>query len=147
MFDFDIQIIYQSEYSIIWTTEETPPIPTKEYRVQILTNYESPLLDMKTSWPSEGDLLFVVFRKKGQQLKYVGKESTHTPGTLRVIPLRVLNILSKLTTRKLSINSEVEDKIYPNYAKNIRKADLAPTNFLTMGDLCSKQDEKVEIEK
>ena len=54
----------------------------KEERFQIATNDKFPFLDMKMSWSHEGDLQFGVFRKKGQQLKYVGKESTHTPGTL-----------------------------------------------------------------
>ena len=42
----------------------------------------SHFLDMKMSWSPEGDLQFGVFRKKGQQLKYAVKDSTHTPGTL-----------------------------------------------------------------
>ena len=67
----------------IWTTEDNPPTPTKEERVQILTNEEFPFLDMKMSWSPEGDLQFSAFRKKGQQLKYVGKDITHTTGTLR----------------------------------------------------------------
>ena len=66
----------------IWTTEENSPIPVKEERVQIVTNDAFPFLDMKMSWCPEGDLQFIVFRKKGQQLKYVGKESIHTPVTL-----------------------------------------------------------------
>ena len=53
----------------------------------------------------EGDLQFGVFRKNGQQLKYVGKEITHTPSTLRAIPLGVLNRIAKLTSRKPSIYS------------------------------------------
>ena len=58
---------------------------------------EFQFLDMKMSWFPEGDLQFGVFRKKGQYLKYVGKESTHTPGTLRAIPSGVLNRLAKIT--------------------------------------------------
>ena len=38
------------------------------------------------------------------------------------------------------------EKIYPDHANYLRKSGLAPSNFLTMGDLCSKQDEKVDIE-
>ena len=45
-----------------------------------------PSLDIKISWSLEGDLQFGVFSKKGQKLEYVGKESTHTPSTLRAIP-------------------------------------------------------------
>ena len=70
---------------------------------------------MKMSWSPEGDLQFSVFKKKGQQLKYVRKESTHTPGTLRAIPSGVMSRLVKLTPRKPSIHSEGVDKIYPDH--------------------------------
>ena len=96
---------------------------------------------MKMSWSLEGDLEFGVFRKNVQQLKYFGKESTHTPGTLREIPSGVLNRLAKLTSRKPSIHSEGVDKIYPDHANALRKGGLAPPNLLTMGDLWSKQYE------
>ena len=50
----------------IWTTEENSPTPAKEERVQIVTKDEFPFLDMKMSCSPEGDLQFIVFRKKGQ---------------------------------------------------------------------------------
>ena len=99
------------------------------------------------SCSQEGDLQFSVFRKQGQQLKYVGKESTHTLGTLRAIPSRVLNRLTKTTSRKPFINCEGVDKIYPDHANALRKAGLTPPNFPIMGDLWSKQDEKLAMEK
>ena len=131
----------------IWTTEKNSPTPAKEERFQIVTNDEFPFLDMKMSWSPEGGLKFVVFREKGQQLKYVVNESTHTPGTLRVIPSGVLNRLAKLTSRKPSIHSEVVDKIYPDHTNALCKAGLEPPNFPTMGDLFIKQDYKMDIEK
>ena len=99
------------------------------------------------SWSPEEDLQFRVFRKKGQRLKYVGQESTHTPGTLRAIPSGVLNRLDKLTSRNTSIHAEAVDKIYPARANALRKEGLAPPVFPTMRDLRRKQDEKVENEK
>ena len=90
---------------------------------------------------------FSVFREKGQQLKYVRKESNHTPGTLRTIHSGVLNRLAKLTSRKPSIRSEGVEKIYPDHMNALRKAGLAPSDFPTMADLWSKQNEKVGIEK
>ena len=69
----------------IWTMEENFPTPAKEERFQIVTNNEFPFLDMKMSCSPEGDLQVGVFRKKGQQLKYVRKESTPIPGTLHAI--------------------------------------------------------------
>ena len=99
---------------------------------------------MKMSWSPEGGLQFGVFRKKVQQLKYVGKESTHTPGTLRAIPSGVFNCLAKLTSRKPSIRAAAVDKIYPAHANALRKAGLAPPVSPKMGELWEKQDEKLE---
>ena len=95
----------------------------------------------------KGDFQFGVFRKKGQQLKYTKKVITHTTGTLRAIPSGVLNRLAKLTSGKPSIHSDGVDKIYPNHANALCKADLTPHNLLTMEDLWSKQDERSDIEK
>ena len=74
-------------------------------------------------------------------------ESTHTPGTLRAIPSRVLNYLAKLNSRNPSIHAEAVDKIYPAHANALRKTGLSPPVFLTMEDLWRKQDKKVDIEK
>ena len=79
---------------------------------------------MKMRWTPEGELHFGVFRKAGQQLKYVGTESTHRPGTLRAISSGVLNRLAKLTLR-----SEGVDKVYPDQANALRKAGLTPPDF------------------
>ena len=95
----------------IWKTEENSPTPDKEERVQIVTNDKFPFLDIKMSCSPEGDLSFVFFRKKGEQLEYVGKEITHTPSTLYVIPSGSLNRLTKFTSRKPSIHSEGVDTI------------------------------------
>ena len=83
----------------IWTKVENSPTPAKEERFQIVTKDKFPFLDMKMNWSPEGDLQFGAFRKKGQKLKYVRKEITHTPGNLRVIPSGVLNRLAELTSR------------------------------------------------
>ena len=80
-------------------------------------------------------------------MKYVGKESTHTPGTLREIPSGFLDRLAKLTSIKTSIKYEEVDKIYPEHANYLCKAGLKPPNFPTMRYLWSNQDERVDIEK
>ena len=77
---------------------------------------------MKMVWSPEGDLQFGVFIKKGQQLKYVGKESTYTPGTLCAIPSGVFNHLANLTSRKPSIQVAAVDSIYPAHTNALRKA-------------------------
>ena len=88
-----------------------------------------------------------MFRERGQQLKYVRKDSTHTTSTLRAILLGVLNRLAKLTSRKPLIHSEGEDNIYPNHANALCKAGLANPNFPKMGGLWRNQDEKVDTKK
>ena len=81
----------------IWTNDTPPPPYTKKDKVQTVANGESSFLDMKMSWSSKGYLKFGLFKNKKQKLKYVSKESTHTPGTRRIIPSGVLNRLEKLT--------------------------------------------------
>ena len=117
----------------IWTDGENPPTPEKEDRVQIVAKDEFPFLNMNISWSPEWGLQFGVFRNKGQKLKYLGKESTHTPVTLCVIPSGVFNRLAKLTSRKPSIRAVAVGSIYPAHANALRKAGLAPSVFPTMG--------------
>ena len=65
-------------------TTNTNLLPyANKYKVEIMTYDEFPFLDMGMSWSLEVDLKFGVFSKKGQQLKYIVKESNHTPSTRR----------------------------------------------------------------
>ena len=99
---------------------------------------------MKLSWYWGGHLQFSVFGRKGQQLKYVEKENTQTPVTIRVIPSGFMNPLAKITSQKPSLHYAKVDKVYPDHANSLCKAGLAPPNFLTIGDLCKMQDEKLD---
>ena len=89
-----------------------------------MANEKLLFLDMKMSWSPERGLQFKVFGKKGQQLKYVGNGSTHTPGTLQAISSGLLIYLAKLTSRKPIFNSERVEKVYPNHVKYLCKAGL-----------------------
>ena len=80
-------------------------------------------------------------------MKYVENNSTHTPSTLRAILSGFLNQVAKLITRKPSFHLDGIDKIYPNHANAILKAGLASPNFPSMGDVWSKQDERVDTKK
>ena len=126
----------------IWMNEENSPTPTKDEIVQIGTNDEFPFLDMKMSWSPEGDLQFGMFMEKVQQLKYVGKDSIHTPSNISAIPSGVLNRLDKIMSRKTSVHSEGVDKIYPDHVNALCNAGLTPPNLPTTGDLWSNEDEK-----
>ena len=100
-----------------------------------MTKDEFPFLNMKMRWNHQGELIFSVFRKSGKQLKYVVKESTYTPGTLRAIPSGDINRLAKLTSQKPFLRSEGVDKVYPDHVNALRKVGLSPPDFPTMGDL------------
>ena len=118
----------------------------KNDRVQIITNYELPFLDIKMSCSPEGDLNLGVFRKKGRKLNYVGMGRTHKPGNLRAIPSGVINCLGKLTSHKTSFHSERVDNVYPDHSNALCRAGLAPPIFPTMGELWKGQHEKTDID-
>ena len=79
-------------------------------------------------------------------MKYVRKEITHTPGTLRAIPSGFMNRLAKITSQKPSLHYEEVDKVYPDHKNSLREAGLAPPNFPTIGYLWKIQDEKLDNE-
>ena len=70
------------------------PLFAKKEKAQIVTNEKFPFLCMKMSWYLVGDLQFGLLSIKGHRLKYVGKVSIHTPGTLHAIPSILLNGLA-----------------------------------------------------
>ena len=90
----------------------------------------------------QGGLKFGVFRIKGHKFKYVGKGSTHAPGTLRAIPSGVLNRLAKNSLRKPNFHSERVDNVYPYHSNAFREAGVLHPIFPTMGELWKVQDEK-----
>ena len=107
-----------------WTNNNNLPLSTKKDEVQTVANNELSFLDMKMSWSPKGDLQFWVFRKNVHQLKYVNKGITHTPGTLPMITLGVLNRLEEITSHKPNFNSKKIDSVYPNHANALHKAGL-----------------------
>ena len=98
------------------------------------------------NWTPEGELNFGMLRKSRQKLKYVGEESTYTPGTIRAIPSWVLNRIAKLTSRKTSLHSEVVDKVYPDYVNSLCKAGFTDPDLPIMGNLWKMKVEKIDIE-
>ena len=57
-----------------------------------------------------------------------------------------MNRHAQLTSQKISLYSEGEDKVYPYHTKALHKAGLAPPSLLTMGDLWKMQDDKLDID-
>ena len=67
----------------IWTNENIHPPYENKGKVKTSATNIFPILDMKICLSPEGEMWFRIFRKKGQKLRYVRKEITPTPGTLR----------------------------------------------------------------
>ena len=74
-----------------WTNNKILPSYEKMNMAQISTADEFPFLYMNIIWSPTGYTGFRIFGGKGQKFKCVGNVSTHTPITLRAIPLGVLN--------------------------------------------------------
>jgi hypothetical protein len=56
-----------------------------------------PFLDMQLYWDKNENMAFTVYRKPGQQLKHLYKDSIHPPHIFRAIPLAALSRLANLT--------------------------------------------------
>ena len=97
---------------------------------------------MKIIWSTEGVLQFLLIREKGHQLKYLGKVSTYTHGTLCAIPLGFLHGMVKRISHKPNFHSKRLDIVYPDHVNTLCEADLASPIFPEMGEICKNQDEK-----
>ena len=87
--------------------------------------------------------------KPNKKLKYLNADSTHLPSTFRAIPLRVLNRLSKLTSKSKSLENVNIDTTYPHHAKALQNAGITPKNlpiFKKIINLCNLKT-KEEREK
>ena len=92
--------------SEIWTNNIDLTPSSKKDKVQIVENNKLIFLYIKISWYPKEDQKFGVFSRKGHQLNYIGKGSTHTPINIRMIPSEVINRLEKLASRKFTFHSE-----------------------------------------
>jgi hypothetical protein len=53
---------------------------------------------MKLYWDDHDELAYMVYRKTGQQMKYLNNDSTHPPHIFRAISLYVYARLANLTS-------------------------------------------------
>eukprot|EP00957_Ditylum_brightwellii_P162278 12356116-Ditylum_brightwellii.AAC.1 len=95
----------------------------------------------------QGKLLFPIYKKEGQQLKYVDRQSTHRPSTFWSITNRVLKRLSQLTSRSEDLKEVGINKVYPGHAGALSKAGLAEQHFPTFGEVWSREDLEAPKEK
>ena len=83
-----------------------------------------PFLDMEIRWGAERKPEFGVHLKPNQQLKYLNRGSSHTPGCFKAIPNGVFNRLAKLMTVDDKNRDKKLDEIYPKHFEVLGKADL-----------------------
>ena len=90
-----------------------------------------------------------MFIKPNQQLKYLNKGSSHTPGCFKAIPNGVFHRLTKLTTIDEGNRDKRLDEIYPKHFEAMNKADLLkdvniPTLKEKMSEIIQSTGDTVE---
>eukprot|EP00957_Ditylum_brightwellii_P021314 1607394-Ditylum_brightwellii.AAC.1 len=85
-------------------------------------------------WESN-KLLFQVYRKEDQQLKYMDQQSTHRPTTFKSIATGVYTRLSRLTSYSDSTAKKSIDELYPDHTAALKAADLVKDKFLKFGEI------------
>ena len=102
---------------VIW--ESTEDKLGKEIKVNDeVTIYRGkyfPYLDIQMNWNESGELVFGVYRKPNQVLKYLNKGSSHTEACMAAIPYGVAGRLAKLTTRNAENETKSLSKLYPDH--------------------------------
>ena len=81
--------------------------------------------------------------KENQKLKYLNKGSCHTHNCLKAIPNGVFKRLAKLTSKSESKLNSTIDSLYPNHAKALQIAELAPSSFPTMKEILEEAECKL----
>jgi hypothetical protein len=94
---------------------------------------------MEMYWSMEGNLQFRVHLKENQVLKYLNRGSMHTNACFAAIPTGVMKSLASLTTRTKESELMQMDELYPEHAKALKKANLAPDIFPTLGKILDNQ--------
>ena len=112
----------------------------RKYKAVGTTNKDYfPFLDMEMYWSLEGNLQFRVHLKENQVLKYLNRGSMHTNACFAAIPTGVMKSLASLTTRTKESELMQMDELYPEHAKALKKANLAPDIFPTLGKILNNQ--------
>ena len=146
-FQADVNDIAGNEFlkftAVVWDPDNSHPGWSTSTST-IDQNPFFPFLDMQLSWSENGDLTFGVFIKPNQQLKYLNKGSSHTPGCFKAIPKGVLHRLTKLTTINDDNKGKRIDEIYPVYITALTKSELVKTDDLpTLGDLQTEREKEL----
>ena len=104
-------------------------------------------LDMKVLWQLNRKMMFGVYRKEKQMLKYLNTSSCHTHSTFKAIPAGISKRLSRLTLMEDEIARKIVDELYPDHVKSPWTSKLIPKVFLTFGELWEDDKKHENIEK
>ena len=145
-FQIRVNDILDSRDLLFFTTEIWRPtegirkITKIDETISVVKSAFFPFLDMELSWNHDEKLNFKVHMKENQILKYLNKGSCHTSNCFKAILNGVFKRLSKLTSKtKSNLNLKL-DKLYPDHAKALRTANLAPSSFPTMKEIIEKTE-------
>jgi hypothetical protein len=84
-----------------------------------------PFLYMKLYWDEHDELAFMVYRKTGQQLKYLNNNSTYPPHVFRAILLSVYTRLANLTSYDSTIRHKTIRELHPDHYNALDHAKLS----------------------
>lgn len=115
----------------IWGADKEDGSKSKE--VSVCAEAHFPFLDMEMFWNDE-TLNFQVHLKDNQKLKYLNNGSSHTKSCFDAIWKGVSGRLAKLTSRNVDTEDKRLNKLYPEHAKALEQAKLAPEEYPTLGD-------------
>eukprot|EP00957_Ditylum_brightwellii_P070392 5347880-Ditylum_brightwellii.AAC.1 len=96
--------------------------------VKVVAKPSSLFLNMRMFWDDDGNLAFGVYRKEGQALKYVDRQSLHRETVFKSIGKEVFIQLIRLTSVIEKNKSMTIDELYLEHIGALQKAGLTPVN-------------------
>jgi len=92
-------------------------------------------------WNDDGQLNYRVHLKPNQQLKYLNQGSSHTFACFEAIYKGVSGRLAKLTSRNNDTENVKLNDLYPEHAKALEHANLAPEAYPSLGEILDEKGE------
>ena len=97
----------------------------KNEKVEMAEELKFPYLDVQMFWKNSS-LVFEVYVKPNQKLKYLNLGSAHTPSCYNAITSGVIKRLAKLTTVTEENRDVTMDVLYPKHVSALEVAKLSP---------------------
>jgi hypothetical protein len=124
----------------IWREEKNDEVGHP--KAEVVKSSHFPFLDMKMTWTDKGDLIFGVYLKPGQQLKYLNSDSSHTPHCFKAITKGVFAHLASLTSLTNDSRYKTIKELYPQHHKALELAGLVPKYVQTLQEVLNLNEEK-----